>query len=96
MPVAVPRARAGAATSAARPAAPPRPIIFRLASASPAVSQRYARGTLLQKTTALCLNHGEEATIVGGSGQSVSYSGPGCLHRKAKPTGANIGGFTFG
>lgn len=92
------RARTGSVRpSASRPApAPPRPVIFRLANASPEVLKRYPRGTLVQRTTALCLNHGEEATIVGSNGQSVSYSGPGCLHRKARPTAENIGGFTFG
>lgn len=93
-----PRARIGAIrpTAARPPAPPPRPIIFRLASASPGVLQRYPKGTLVQRSTALCLSNGEEATIVGSNGQSVSYTGPGCLQRKARPTGDNIGGFTFG
>lgn len=91
------RTRTGSIRASARPAAvPPRPIIFRLAAASPAVLKRHPRGTLVQRTTALCLNPGEEATIVGSNGQSVSYTGPGCLHRKARPTSTNIGGFTFG
>lgn len=90
------RPAAARAASARPPAVPPRPIIFRLASASPGVLDRYPRGTLVQRTTALCLNPGEEATIVGSNGQSVSYTGPGCLNRKARPTSTNIGGFTFG
>jgi hypothetical protein len=93
------RPRTGAARPAAAPrpaAASPRPLIFRLASASPTVLERFPRGTLVQRTTALCLKQGEEATIVSNHGQSVSYSGPGCLHRRAKPTGTNVGGFTFG
>ncbi len=95
-PAAPKRTRTGAIRASARPATPPRPVIFRLANASPAVLKRHPRGTLVQRTTALCLNPGEEATIVGSNGQSVSYSGPGCLNRKAKPTSTNIGGFTFG
>lgn len=91
------RTRTGSIRASARPAAmPPRPIIFRLANGSPAVLKRHPRGTLVQRTTALCLNPGEEATIVGSNGQSVSYNGPGCLNRKARPTSTNIGGFTFG
>lgn len=73
-----------------------RPIIFRLASATPAVLQRFPRGTLVEKTTELCLNDGEQATVSGSHGQSVTYTGPGCLRRKAQPTSTNIGGFTFG
>lgn len=92
---AAPRKRIGAVRDST-PAAPPRPVIFRLASASPAVLKRFPRGTLVQRTTAVCLSRGEEATIVGSNGQSVNYSGPGCLHRKARPTAENIGGFTFG
>jgi hypothetical protein len=64
-----------------------RPVIFRLASATPGVLKRYPRGTLVQRTTALCLNRGEEATIVGSNGQSANYSGSGCLHRKAGRAG---------
>lgn len=86
----------GSARPPSRRIVPPRPIIFRLASATPAVLQRFPRGTLVEKTTELCLNDGEQATVSGSHGQSVTYTGPGCLRRKAQPTNTNIGGFTFG
>ena len=88
------RTRAGAVLGSPTP--PPRPIIFRLAGASPSVLGRYPRGTIVQRTTSLCLQNGEQATISGSHGQSVTYTGPGCLRRKARPTGDNLGGFTFG
>lgn len=75
---------------------PPRPVIFRVYSGSPAVLERLARGTLVQRNTALCLKDGEQVTINASTGQSVTYRGPGCLNRKARPTRNNIGGFTFG
>ncbi len=95
-PIAASRPSNGAPRGIKRPAVPPRPIIFRLASASPTVLQRYPRGKVMEKTTELCLNPGEQATVSGSHGQSVTYSGPGCLRRKAMPTGTNLGGFTFG
>lgn len=90
------RVRTGALRGGPGPSVPPRPIIFRLASASPPVLQRYPRGTMVQHSTALCLAQGEQATISASNGQSVTYTGPGCLKRQAKPTSTNLGGFTFG
>jgi hypothetical protein len=86
------RARVGAV----RGAPPPRPVVFRIASASPTVLTRFPRGTLVQSATALCLKAGEQVTVAGSNGQSVTYTGPGCLNRKARPTRENVGGFTFG
>lgn len=95
-PVAARRTRTGAVRDSAPPPTPPRPVIFRLAGGSPAVLERFARGTILQRTTALCLNSGEQATVTASTGQTVTYTGPGCLKRQAPPTRENIGGFTFG
>lgn len=86
----------GAAMGGALPFERSSPIIFRLAGASSSVLGRYPRGTIVQRTTSLCLQNGEQATINGSNGQSVTYTGPGCLRRKARPTGDNLGGFTFG
>lgn len=96
MPPTASRPRTGSTRPPPRAATPPRPIIFRLAGASPAVLQRYPRGTLVQRSTALCLADGEQATISASNGQTTTYSGPGCLRRKAQPSATNIGGFTFG
>lgn len=88
------RTRTGAVRG--RPQTPPRPVIFRIASGSPAVLARVPRGTLVQRSTALCLKAGEQVSVAASNGQSVSYTGPGCLKRQARPTRDNIGGFTFG
>jgi len=94
-----PRPRRRVRTGALRgdpPPPPPRPVIFRIASGSPAVLTRFPRGTLVQRGTALCLKGGEQVTVAGSNGQSTTYSGPGCLGRSARPTRENVGGFTFG
>ena len=94
------RRRTGIPRSAAAPppppAVPPRPVTFRIASGSPTVLARFPRGTLVQRGTALCLKAGEQLNVAGSNGQSVSYTGPGCLNRSARPTRENVGGFTFG
>lgn len=96
MPVrsAAPRVRAGAVRGTADTT--PRPVMFRVYSGSPAVLERLPRGTLVQRETAICLKQGEQVTINASTGQSVTYRGPGCLNRQARPTRNNIGGFTFG
>ncbi len=94
-----PRSRKRVRTAAMRgtpPPPPPRPVIFRIASGSPAVLARFPRGMLVQRGTAICLKTGEQLNIAGSNGQSVSYSGPGCLNRGGRPTSENVGGFTFG
>lgn len=88
------RTRTGAVRGT--PPTPPRPVIFRIASGSSAVLARFPRGTLVERSTALCLRAGEQVSVAASNGQSVSYTGPGCLKRQARPTRDNIGGFTFG
>lgn len=93
------RTRTGAIRASAAPPPPPpppRPVIFRVASGSPAVLARVPRGTLVQRSTALCLKAGEQVSVAANNGQSVTYTGPGCLNRTARPTRENVGGFTFG
>ena len=75
---------------------PPIPILFRVASASPAVLTRLPKGTVVHRSTVLCLDRGEQVTISGNIGQMVTYNGPGCLRRQTRPTLENIGAFTFG
>ena len=87
------RVRTGAPRAAPPP---PRPVIFRIASGSPAALARFPRGTLVQRGAPLCLRAGEQVSIAGSNGQSVTYTGPGCLNRTARPTRDNVGGFTFG
>lgn len=80
-----------------RPNRPPsRPVLFRVASGSPEVLARLPRGTLVQRSSALCLKPGEQVTVTASTGQSATYTGPGCLKRQGLPTRDNIGGFTFG
>jgi hypothetical protein len=78
------------------PQAAARPIIFRVANASPAVLDRYPRGSVVQRSSRLCLDTGEQITILGTNGQRVTYRGPGCLQRQTRPTRENLGGFIFG
>ncbi|WDA42221.1 hypothetical protein [Erythrobacter sp. BLCC-B19] len=74
----------------------PAPAVYRVASGSPSVLARLPRGTLVTRETAICLKAGEQITVSGSNGQSVTYSGPGCLKRSAPATPQNLGGFTFG
>jgi hypothetical protein len=80
----------------ASPSPQARPLVFRLAAASPSVHDRMKRGAVITRTTVLCLKSGEQATINGSNGQSVTYTGPGCMRRNARPDRDNIGAFTFG
>jgi hypothetical protein len=77
------------------PGSPPPPI-YRVASGSPSVLARFPRGTQVTLQTQICLKAGEQVTVTGSNGQSVTYNRPGCLKRDARPTGENAGGFTFG
>lgn len=74
----------------------PRPIIFRVASGSTDVLNRFPRGTVVQQSMALCLSQGEQLTVAANVGQSATYTGPGCLRRQGRPSRDNIGAFTFG
>lgn len=78
------------------PPPPSPPPVYRVASGSPAVLTRFPRGTLVTLQTEICLKQGEQITMVGSNGQSVTYNRPGCLRRNGRPTGENAGGFTFG
>ncbi len=80
----------------AAPSQPARPLVFRLAAASPSVHDRMKRGAVITRATVLCLKSAEQATIIGSNGQSVTYTGPGCLKRQGRPTSDNIGAFVFG
>jgi hypothetical protein len=67
-----------------------------VASGSPGVLARFPRGTQVTLQTVICLKAGEQVTVQGSNGQSVTYNRPGCLKRDGQPTGQNMGGFTFG
>ena len=77
-------------------APPPPPPVYRVASGSPSVLTRLPRGTIVTRDTAICLKAAEQITVAGSNGQSVTYTGPGCLKRSAPSTPQNLGGFTFG
>jgi hypothetical protein len=75
---------------------PPPPPVYRVASGSPSVLERFPRGTIVTRQTEICLKSGEQVTVTGSNGQSVTYDRPGCLKRSAPSTPQNLGGFTFG
>jgi len=60
------------------------------------VLAEYPRGTQVALETKICLKAGEQVTITGSNGQTVTYNLPGCMRRNAVPTPQNAGGFTFG
>ncbi|MHA7820720.1 MAG: hypothetical protein ACX930_13825 [Erythrobacter sp.] len=70
--------------------------LFRVASGSDAVLERFPRGTSLTRATEICLERGEQVTLISNRGQRVTYRGPGCARRVTAPGGTNVGGFTFG
>ncbi len=80
----------------AEPAPVQAPPVYRVRSGSPAVLQKFPRGSEVTRSTRICLAEGEQITISGSNGQQVSYRGPGCMQRTAPPSGTNQGGFTFG
>jgi len=85
----------------APPPPPPPPVsapapVYRVAGGSPGVLARIPRGTVVTRDPAICLKAGEQVTVAGSNGQSVTYSGPGCLKRGAPASPRNLGGFTFG
>lgn len=57
---------------------------------------KYPRGSEVSRDTRICLKDGEQISIVGSNGQSVTYVGPGCAQRTGRPTRENQGGFIFG
>lgn len=72
------------------------PITYRVSAASQSVLERYPRGTPVDLATRICLEDDEQVTIVSSKGQRVTYRGPGCARRNARPSADNLGGFTFG
>ena len=70
--------------------------VFRVASGSEAVLERFARGSTITRSSEVCLNSGEQITLISRRGQRVTYRGPGCARRSERPTPGNLGGFTFG
>jgi len=64
-------------------AAPAPAPIYRVASGTPGVLERFPRGTIVTRDTGICLKAGEQITVTGSNGQSVTYTGPGCLKRSA-------------
>ncbi len=74
----------------------PPPPVYRIASGSPTVLARFPRGTQVTLQTVICLKAGEQVTISGSNGQTVTYNRRGCLRRSGNPTPENSGGFTFG
>lgn len=89
----------GTATSGVRGAAMAmgsRRQTFRVASGSPAVLEAFPRGTTITSSAEICLERGQQITLISRRGQRVTYRGPGCARRNAEPTPGNIGGFTFG
>jgi hypothetical protein len=75
------------------PAPPP---VYRVANGSASVLARFPRGTVVTLQTEICLKAGEQVTVSGSNGQTVTYNRPGCLKRAGRPTPENAGGFTFG
>lgn len=69
---------------------------FRIASGSADVLERFPRGSQVTRETEICLERGQQVTLISHRGQRVTYRGPGCARRNAQPSSTNLGGFTFG
>lgn len=69
---------------------------FRVASGSADVLEQFPRGTTVTRRTEICLERGQQVTLISNRGQRVTYRGPGCARRNVIPSADNIGGFTFG
>ena len=89
-------ARSGATRGTAAMASMNRAPAFRVASGSPDVLERFPRGSQVTRETEICLERGQQVTLISRRGQRVTYRGPGCARRNAQPSGTNLGGFTFG
>lgn len=100
LPAAGSRPRSGAtrgvAPARASRSPTPRSPSFRVAAGSDAVLARYPRGTRVVESAEICLERGEQVTLISSAGQRVTYRGPGCARRNVEPSGRNVGGFTFG
>lgn len=88
--------RAAVVRGAATPSAGPRRAVFRVASGSDPVLERFPRGSTVTRASEICLERGEQITLVSNRGQRVTYRGPGCAKRNTQPSPGNLGGFTFG
>ena len=73
-----------------------KPVVFRVSGGTEAVLARFPRGSVVQRRANICLAEGQQLSIAGSNGQRVTYRGPGCMKRNARPTRDNLGGFTFG
>ena len=90
-----PRARTGVVRGIASVASR-RTVGFRVASGSEAVLAQHPRGSRVTSDSEICLERGQQVTLISSAGQRVTYRGPGCARRNAAPSARNIGGFTFG
>lgn len=90
------RARTGAIRGGSASDPGSRPVVFRVAAGSDSAIERYPRRSIVNRSSRICLEDGEQITIIGSNGQRVTYSGPGCARRTARPSADNIGGFVFG
>lgn len=90
------RARSGASRGGSSDESGSRPVVYRVAAGTDSAIERYPRRSLVNRSSRICLENGEQITIIGSNGQRVTYSGPGCARRTARPSADNIGGFVFG
>lgn len=90
------RVRAGATRGvSARPASVSVPV-FRVATGTGDVLSQFPAGTRVTADVEICLQRGQQVTLISSRGQRVTYRGPGCARRNARPSATNQGGFTFG
>lgn len=69
---------------------------FRIASGTRDVLDQFPVGTRLMRDTEICLERGQQVTLISNRGQRVTYRGPGCARRNTQSSESNLGGFTFG
>lgn len=87
----------GVATNNTRPrAAASRTPSFRVAAGTGNVLDQFPVGTRVMTGTEICLDRGQQVTLISNRGQRVTYRGPGCARRNTQSTESNLGGFTFG
>ena len=87
----------GVSTSNTRPrAAASRTPSFRVAAGTGNVLDQFPVGTRIMTGTEICLERGQQVTLISNRGQRVTYRGPGCARRNTQSSESNLGGFTFG
>ena len=69
---------------------------FRVASGTRQVLDQFPVGSRIMRDTEICLDRGQQVTLISNRGQRVTYRGPGCARRNTQSTESNLGGFTFG